>query len=266
MRTAALLLAGAGLAFAAPAAAQLGAVTQSPAPDGVAQGRSAGWTKGHYAALDALPDWGGIWFLTRGGGGRNAAADNRPKLKDDYLARYEEWRAEAQANNGVVKNEASNCAPPGMPYFMQIFQYPYEFLFTPGRVTVNAEAWGQTRTIWTDGRPHQDDPDPTYSGDSVGHWEGDTLVVETIAIKDTLNLLPGMHHSTRLKITEHIHLSPDDPNVLLNEMTWDDPEALAEPYKTTVTYGRDREGALIEFICFENDRNSVDEDGNTKPF
>jgi hypothetical protein len=266
MRGVAILLVGAGLALATPAAAQLGAATQSPPPEGVAQGQSAGWTKGRYATLDALPDWGGIWFLTRGSGGRTAAVDNRPKLKGDYLKRYEEWRAEVQANNGVVKEDASNCAPPGMPYFMQIGQYPYEFLFTPGRVTINAEAWGQTRTIWTDGRPHQDDPDPTYSGDSVGHWEGDTLVAETIGINDTLNLLPGMHHSSQLKITERIHLSPDDPDVLVDEMTWDDPEALVEPYHTTVSYRRDREGALIEFICFQNDRNTVDEEGNTKPF
>lgn len=266
MRWGAILLAGAGLVLAAPAAGQLGAATQSPPPEGVPQGQSAGWAKGRYATLDALPDWGGIWFLVRGSGGRAAGVENRPKLKGDYLNRYEEWRAEVLANEGVVKNETSSCAPPGMPYFMQIGQYPYEFLFTPGRVTIHAEAWGQTRTIWTDGRPHEEDPDPTYAGNSVGHWEGDTLVVETIGVNDTLTLLPGMHHSSQLKITERIHLSPDDPAILMDEMTWDDPEALVEPYKITVSYRRDREGALIEFICFQNDRNSVDEEGNTRPF
>lgn len=262
----ALMLAGAALALSAPASAQLGQVTQSPPPEGVPPGQSAGWTKGRYAALDELPDWGGIWFLKMGGGGRSASADNRPKLKGEYLKRYEDWRAEVLANDGLVKTETSNCAPPGMPYFMQIFQYPYEILFTPGRVTIHAEAWGQTRTIWTDGRPHQQDPDPTYAGDSIGHWEGDTLVVSTTGINDTLTLMPGMHHSAKLRVTERIHLSPDDPNVLVNEMTWEDPDALAEPFRTTVTYGRDREGALIEFICFQNDRNTVDEEGNIKPF
>jgi hypothetical protein len=249
-----------------PAAAQLGQVTQSPPPDGVAQGESAGYAKGRYAMLDALPDWGGIWFLRSGGGGRSASAENRPKLKGEYLEKYEAWRAEVLANNGVVKNEASNCAPPGMPYFMQLFQYPYEFLFTPGRVTVHQEAWSQMRTIWTDGRGHEEDADPSYAGDSVGHWEGDTLVVETVAINDSLKLMPGMGHSSALKITERLHLSPNDPNTLINEMTWEDPEALLEPFKTTVTYGRDREGRLIEFICHENDRNEVDAEGNTKAF
>jgi hypothetical protein len=75
-----------------------------------------------------------------------------------------------------------------------------------------------------------------------------------------------MGHSAQLTVTERLHLSPDDPNLLLNEMTWDDPEALAEPYKVTVTYGRDREGSLIEFICHQNDRNEVDEEGNTSAF
>jgi hypothetical protein len=262
----ALVLAGLSLALSAPAAAQLGQVTQSPPPEGVAAGKSAGWPKGRYHELDALPDWGGIWFLRSGGGGRGASPANRPKLKGEYLQRYEAWRAEVLANDGVVKATASACAPPGMPYFMQLFQYPYEFLFTPGRVTIHQEAWSQQRTIWTDGRPHQEDPDPTYAGDSVGHWEGDTLVAETIAINDTLNLMPGMGHSAKLRITERLHLSPDDPNVLVNEMTWDDPDALEEPFATTVTYGRDREGALIEFICHQNDRNTVDEEGNTRAF
>jgi hypothetical protein len=260
------LLAGVALMLAAPASAQLGAVTQSPPPDGVAAGQSAGHAKGRYHELDALPDWGGIWFVRAGGGGRSASPDNRPKLKGAYLERYEAWRKEVVANNGVVKSAASNCAPPGMPYFMQIFQYPYEFLFTPGRVTVHQEAWGQQRTIWTDGRGHPDDADPSYAGHSTGHWDGDTLVVETVAIEDSLNLMPGMGHSSQLTVTERLQLSPDDPNLLLNEMTWDDPEALAEPYKVTVTYGRDREGSLIEFICHQNDRNEVDEEGNTSAF
>jgi len=103
-------------------------------------------------------------------------------------------------------------------------------------------------------------------GDSIGHWEGDTLVAETIAINDTLDLQRGMGHSANLKITERIHLDPADPNVLVNEMTLDDPEALEEPFHVTARYGRDRYGQLLEFQCSENDRNQVDENGETAPF
>ncbi len=71
-----------------------------------------------------------------------------------------------------------------MPRIMRLAQYPYEFIFSPGRVTVHQEAWMQVRTIWTDGRAHQEDPDPSFMGDSIGHWEGHTLVVDTISISD----------------------------------------------------------------------------------
>ncbi len=251
------------LVAAAPASAQLGAATQSPAPAGVAEGESAGHPKGRYHELDRLPDWGGIWFVAAGasGGGAPRAI---PELKGEYLERHQAWRAEVTANNGVVRRTRSNCSPPGMPRIMRLAQYPYEFLFTPGRVTINQEAWMQTRTIWTDGRAHKEDPDPTFMGDSIGHWEGDTLVVDTIGISDELEIDTGMPHSARFHLVERIHLSPDDPNVLINEMRMEDPEALAEPFEITVRYRRDRHGSLIEFQCAENDRNPVDEEGNTE--
>ncbi|MBO9601983.1 MAG: hypothetical protein J7496_05685 [Novosphingobium sp.] len=258
-----LALGALALVLASPATAQLGKVTQSDPPAGVAEGQGSANPKGHYADLDKLPDWGGIWFAQFRPGD---AGNGLPKLKGEYKARYEAWVAEVKANDGVVKQTRSNCSPPGMPVIMQTFQYPFEFIFAPGRVTINQEAWMQTRTIWTDGRSHQDDPDPTYMGDSIGHWEGDTLVAETIAINDALDLQRGMPHSASLKITERIHLDPSDPNVLLDEMVLDDPEALEEPFHVTVRYGRDRYGQLLEFQCSQNDRNEVDENGDTKPF
>ena len=252
----------AAMMLAAPAAAQLGAATQSPPPEGVAPGQGAANPKGHYAELDALPDWGGIWFVAFGASRREAPAS--PKLKGEYLERYEAWRAEVSANNGVVRQERSNCSPPGMPRIMRLAQYPYEFIFAPGRVTINQEAWMQTRTIWTDGRKHQVDPDPTYMGDSIGHWEGDTLVVDTIGIDPALDIVTGYGHSDKFHLVERLHLDPTDPDVLVNEMTMDDPEALAEPYHTTARYRRDRYGSLLEFECSQNDRNPVNENGVTE--
>ena len=251
------------LCAAVPASAQLGAATQSPPPEGVAEGEGAGNPKGNYRELDALPDWGGIWFVSGGASG-GGAPPAIPKLKGEYLERYQAWRAEVAANDGVVRRARSNCSPPGMPRIMRLGQYPYEFLFTPGRVTINQEAWMQTRTIWTDGRAHKEDPDPTFMGDSIGRWEGDTLVVDTIGISDQIELDTGMPHSAQFRLTERIHLSPDDPDVLVNEMRMEDPEALEEPFEVTVRYRRDRYGSLIEFQCAENDRNPIDEEGNTE--
>jgi len=250
------------LVLCSPAAAQLGAATQSPPPQGVAEGEGAAHPKSHYAALDALPDWGGIWFVMAGGfEGSSARAE--PKLKGDFLARRERWVAEVRANEGVERRTRSNCSPPGMPRIMRLSQYPYEFIFAPGRVTINQEAWMQTRTIWTDGRAHEEDPDPSFMGDSIGRWEGDALVIETRGISADLEMDTGIPHSDRFVLFERIHLDPADPNVLVNEMRMEDPEALAEPFEVTTRYRRDRYGKLYEFQCSQNDRNPVDENGDT---
>ena len=249
------------LLLAGPAAAQLGAATQSPPPEGVAPGEGAAVPQGEYTALDALPDWGGIWFVMFGASNNQSAAE--PVPKGEYAERRAAWLAEARANGGVVRRARSNCSPPGMPRIMRLAQYPYEFVFAPGRVTINQEAWMQTRTIWTDGRAHDPDHDPSFMGDSIGHWEGDTLVVETVGILPELEIDTGFGHSDKFRLVERIHLDPADPDVLVNEMWMEDPEALAEPFTLSVRYRRDRYGKLIEFQCAENDRNPIDQEGHT---
>ena len=226
-----------------------------------AAGEGAAFPRGQYAAINTLPDWGGIWFLNRRPAGQAAPA---PRLKGDYLERLEQWRGEAAANAGVVRRNRSNCSPPGMPRIMQLAQYPYEFLFTPGRVTINQEAWMQTRTVWTDGRAHPEDPDPTFMGHSIGRWEGDTLVIESVAILDDLEFSAGALHSPDFKVTERISLSEDNPDVLVNKLRMEDSQALDEPFELTVTYRRDRQGTLLEFQCSENDRNPVNAQGETE--
>ena len=255
----------AALTAAVPSLAQVGQVASTPIPNGLKPGTGAPFPKGRYAALDRLPDWGGIWLfaVTRPGNGGTALPPPAPPLKGKYLDDYTAWKKAIRDNNGVVKATTSHCTPPGMPAIMSMFQYPYEFLITPGRVTINQEAWMQTRHIWTDGRPHADDPDPTFMGDSVGHWDGDTLVADTIAIKDSVPLATGMGHSEKLHVSERIHLKKGEPDTLVDEITIDDPEALEHPYSTTATYHRDRYGALLEFECAENDRNPVDDKGET---
>ena len=258
-----IVLGAAALLLSVPASAQLGAATQSPPPEGVAEDGGAGHPRGNYHELDALPDWGGIWFVAGGASG-GTTPPAIPRLKGAYLERYQAWRAEVAANDGVVRRTRSNCSPPGMPRIMRLGQYPYEFLFTPGRVTINQEAWMQTRTIWTDGRNHPEDPDPTFMGHSIGRWEGDTLVIETIAILDELEFAGGSLHSPDFRVTERISLSEESPDVLVNQVRMEDPQALAEPYELTVTYRRDRDASLIEFQCSENDRNPVNPDGETQ--
>lgn len=221
--------------------------------------------EGQYAALDSLPDWRGAWFMTFTPGAPPPAP---PRLKGPYLTAYEKWRQEVRAKEGVVATSQSNCLPPGMPSIMGVPQYPIELIFTPGRVIIHHEAWMQWRNIYTDGRKHTEDPDPTFQGESIGHWEGDALVVDTIGTKESLGLTaatrgPVPAHGPKLRILERIHLDPKDPDELIDEIRLEDPDALAEPYKQTITYRRDRAQQLLEFVCAENDRNPVDASGNT---
>jgi len=225
---------------------------------------AAAWPKGQYSALDRLPDWGGVWVLGMGRPAPGAAPAEEPKLKGEYLAGYEAWQKDTRENNGMVRKENSNCMPPGMPGMMGTGQYPIEFLFTPGRVTTQHEAWMQTRTIFTDGRGHPDDLEAGFFGHSIGHWEGDTLVVDTVGIKTITELARGMKHSDKLHVIERIHLSKDNPDSLVDEMTMEDPEALSAPYHRTLNFRRERGWNLMEFVCAENDRNPVDQDGNTQ--
>jgi hypothetical protein len=241
------------------------AIAADAAPAAKSAKAGAAWPRGAYGALNQLPDWGGAWVLGR----PKAPAPGdppreRPALKGSYLARYEAWQKAVKDNSGLVPKDTSNCMPPGMPNMLATGQYPIEFLFTPGRVTVHHEAWMQWRNIWTDGRGHPDDLEPGVFGHSVGHWEGSTLVVDTVGIKTITEMGPGMKHSAKLHITERIHQDAKDPETLLFEVTMEDPEALERPYHVTHTYKRQRDWNLMEFVCAENDRNPVDASGATK--
>jgi hypothetical protein len=229
------------------------------AGDAPAAKKGAAYPKGHYAELEKLPDWGGIWTITFGGPGTKRET---PALKGKYLADYQAWKKDADANHGQGKKKGDNCTPPGMPYIMGVAQYPIEFLFTPGRVTIHHEAWMQWRNIFTDGRPHADG-EPSFYGDSIGKWEGNTLVVDTVNIKNTVPLTTGMYHSDKVHVTERFHLDPKDANRLMDEVTVDDPEALTKPYTNIYVFERNRDYNLLEFICAENDRNKLDAEGNT---
>ena len=169
----------------------------------------------------------------------------------------------AQARGETYRDAIGQCYPPGMPMLMTRV-WPHAFIQLPTAIYVISGFNNSVRTIFPDGRAHEEDPDPSFMGDSIGRWEGDTLVVDTIGISGELEIDTGWPHSDQFRLTERIHLDPADPNVLVNEMRMEDPEALAEPFVVTTRYRRDRYGKLIEFQCSENDRNPVDEDGNTR--
>jgi hypothetical protein len=217
--------------------------------------------KANYSKLSALPDWRGIWtpdFSPAAGAG------GEPPLTPEYRAKYDAFRAASAAGRDGGNGRTSNCLPPGMPRIM-LQPYNIEFLFTPDRVTIIQEAYMQVRRVFTDGRPLPEDPDPAFNGHSVGRWEGDTLVVETIGIKEDTQLgRVGVSHSDQLKVVERYRLDPKNPDKLTLEFTHTDPKALTQPWKQSFTFTRHREWEQIEFICAENDRNPVGDDGKTQ--
>ena len=234
-------------------------VRQAPAP--------ADW-----AALAKLPDFTGVWEMGLGGpprtgaaGGRGAAPVGRgagrggaapagPSLTPAYAAKAQ---AEAQ-NQKAEDNQTANCLPPGLPAIMSQ-PYPLEFLLTPGQVTIISEAYTQVRHIYTDGRLLPEDPDPTFYGTSVGHWEDGTLVVESIGFAPVPRGL-SFPNSDKMKVLERFRLT--DPDTMMIETTIIDPEALTKPYGMPArTLKRHRSWTLAEYICEENNRNFVDEKG-----
>jgi hypothetical protein len=214
-------------------------------------------TRFSYAALDQLPDLGGIWHPAFGQTG-----GTEPKLKGEYLAAWEAYTAAAASDPGFEQvGRGSNCEPLGMPGMMTM-PYSLEFLVTPGKITVQQEALMQLRRIFMDGRALPANPDPTYFGYSVGRWEGDVLVVETVGTRPGQRLgIQGITNGPRLKITERIYLDENNPDVLHLDFTYEDPDALSEPWIQTHTFRRDEEWEMLEYVCAENDRHPVNETG-----
>ncbi len=95
------------------------------------------------------------------------------------------------------------CVPYGVPTMMSVAIYPVEIIQTPKQVTIIAEAFSEVRRVYMD-RPQAkiEDVAPGYYGRSVGHWEGDTLVVDTVGIKTSVNGYRGMPHSDQMRVTE----------------------------------------------------------------
>jgi hypothetical protein len=217
--------------------------------------KSASSTAPRYASLDSLPDWSGIWtpnfniLVSRG---------EQPSLTPAAAAAYKA-RQEADARNEEPATDSANCVPPGMPTVM-IQPYDIEFLFTPGRVTIIQEAYMQVRRVFTDGRSHPDKLDLTFNGHSIGHWEGDTLIVDTVGLGHDRPLGFGfLNHGPQLRVVERIRLTA--PDTLEDQMTLSDPDMLTKPWHPVYTFTRHREWDQLEYVCEENNRNQIDTTG-----
>ncbi len=142
------------------------------------------------------------------------------------------------------------CIPRGIPRQTGTSS-PVRIVQLSGEIIILYEAEHRFRIIPTDGRPHPDDWYPTYMGDSVAAWDGDTLIVDVIGFNDeTWIHRLGTFHTEDLHVVERYHLS--DANTLEYEATVEDPNVLTGPWSKTVTLRRRPPGdRILESICVD---------------
>jgi hypothetical protein len=175
---------------------------------------------------------------------------------------------QAEERAGKPRGLFVNCLPEGMPSWMLISHNALEILYSPGRVTLLGESDGnRLRRIYTDGRGHPADPDPSFHGDSIGHWEGDTLVVDTVGVlPQTLLAVSesvGVPNNGDLHVIERLHLA--GPDTLHDDLEIGAPHVLSRPWKTTRIYYRQRarKYEIAEGECLQGMfTNGTDKDGN----
>jgi hypothetical protein len=220
-------------------------------------------------AADGHPDLSGRYYPNRAGRMIEAAyrvdssitrqfdpavtPQENPVFRPDVAAKYKQ------------PTPYGSCPPGGTPTSIttQATEHgPMELVQQPGRMWVLSEFPQTIRFIPTDGRPHTKDPDPTFNGESVGHWEGDTLVVDTIAIDERMrNISVGVHgdsaawlHSDQEHVIERF--SRPSKNYLTYQVIVDDPIVLTKRFTSaplTWTLAQDPNDVWTEYICTGNE-------------
>jgi hypothetical protein len=219
----------------------------------------------------SLPDWTGIWesepWIHRTAAGRPAGGIDEVRQKAVLMGHppyNAKWEAEYQKG---LRN---------LPALMKIegarkscsFSFPmdmespsvFQVAITPEEVLM-VFVLPYVRHIYTDGRPHAPKEElwPTPTGDSIGHWQGDTLVVDTIARDSSIPVAiasPLSKVSEQARVIERIRLVSKD--LLENEMTIHDPVTLAKPWTVKLRYHRVTDmPRMLHYDCTENERNPI---------
>jgi hypothetical protein len=198
---------------------------------------------------DGKPDLSGVW---RGPGGgsydRNVARDLSPGDIQPWAEALYQQRVRDMGKDAP----RATCLPDPFPYYHMVDVA--RFVQTPGLIVVLYEGTTNSvhRTIFTDGRELPKDPTPTWLGYSVGHWEGETLVVDTAGFNDRSWLdIEGHPHTEALHITERFRRRDYGHMDLV--MTIDDPKAFTKPFSLKIPKTLEPDTDLLESVC-ENDR------------
>ena len=209
----------------------------------------------------AKPDFNGYWALAREpgrragfNGGWDGPGPNPPPLTPwalDFVMNYKK----NELAGTVISGPSQTCEPKGMPYNMQ-HMLPMDFVQRPNELVILIEERSQPRHIYLDGRKHTPDDEllASSNGESLGHWEGDTLVVDTVGIMEsTLLTVDRIPHSDALHVVERISVSPDG-KLMTDVITMSDPKTFTHPYTITMHYQRSPESTqAVEYICTVDD-------------
>jgi len=211
---------------------------------------------------DGKPDLSGVWL---GGGfglllGEQEAAEirkadaaaKRPAFQQDPPPYKPEAAARRQyyLDRRGVDDPMAKCLLSGVPR-ITVRPLPFEIIQLPNRVVILYEVHHAFRIIPTDGRPHPDDHEPSYLGDSVARWEGDTLVVDVVGF-NTGTWLAGVGtiHSEKLRVTERY--TRDTFDTIVYDVTMEDPEVFTKPWKQQAILRLLPKERIREYECIEN--------------
>ena len=225
----------------------------------------AGPTAQDWQFVAKLPDWSGVWTPVISDQAAQETS-NPPPWTPPIAKQIAHLAAEEEA--GRPFPIIDHCFPTGMPSWMLITHNAFEILMTPGRVTILGEGDGnRMRRIYTDGRAHPADPDPSFHGHSIGHWEGGTLVVDTIGLLPQAYLAiseaVGVPNNGDMHIVERLHLQ--GPDTLLDDLEIHANKVLTGPWRTTRKYYRQRSKKydIVEGVCEQGSyTDALDKNGN----
>jgi hypothetical protein len=183
--------------------------------------------------------------------GSQGRGPDAPKLTPEYLAKWNVIAA-SRTSGSYEYDNIHNCLPPGMPAMMSA-AYGMEIMQDEQKITFFSEHQDALRRVYLDGRKPSPEvlADPTYAGYSTGRWEGDTLVVDTVALSDKSFIDGSSPHSDKMTVQERIRFV--EPGLIENQIVVTDPEALTEPWRVVRRYRKASypNDELREFACAE---------------
>lgn len=208
------------------------------------------------------PDFTGVWDhprvadVTRNGNSCGANSPGCRQQGNGELA-YTEWGLQQWQDVAHRFDYSAHCLPWGYTRAWQT-EYPGEILQNPDRLAILWESNNIFHVVFTDGRDHPKDLEPSWMGHSVGKYEGDTLVIDSVGFNGKTWLDTAEHPSSgALHVIERIHYL--DPQHLSYQVTWDDPKTYTKPVNNTRIFTRMKPGQeLMEYWCMENNKDLLE--------